>query len=210
MCSRSGDVHPRPTRDRGGVGYGVLDDGREPGTATGASHPLAGDGRQGNVVPAVGLRPAAAEDCPRVDHPVTPVRHPRLLAARARGRPVVQSTILMTGQAVASAGKNPLTTNPPNSPFREKRFPQLPGTVSAPVTVWSNTGRIRSRGDLGKWSAALQLSCSDQQRQNRSRASSKQGRKPIRGLRARGQVRTLAATSQEGGNTPGELRPKEL
>ena len=203
---RASTAHP----GQGRAGCGVLDDGRETGTAAGASHPLAGDGRQGNVGPAVGLRSDAAEDCHRIDDPVTPVRHSRLLAVGARGRPVVQSTILMTGQAVASAGKNPLTTTPPNSPFREKRFPQLSGTASAPVTVWSNTGQMRSRGDLGKWPATLRLSCSNQQRQNRSRASSKQGQKPARGLRARGQVRTLAATSQGWGNTPGELIPKEL
>lgn len=87
---RESTAHP----GRGRAGCGMPDDGREPGTATGASHPLAGDGRQGNVVLDVGRRPSSAEGCPRVDHPVTPVRHPRLLAVGARGRPVVQSAIL--------------------------------------------------------------------------------------------------------------------
>ena len=82
---RESRTHP----GRGRAGCGVLDDGREPGTATRESHPLAGDDHQGNVVLDVGRRLSTAEGCPRVDHPVTLVRHPRLLAAGARGRPMV-------------------------------------------------------------------------------------------------------------------------
>ena len=69
---------------------------------------------------------------------------------------------------------------------------------------------MQSRGDLSKWPATLQLSGLDQQQQDDNSAFSKQGRKSARGLRARGQVGTLAATSQGRGNTPGELISKEL
>jgi len=69
----------------------------------------------------------------------------------AAGRPVVQSAILTTGQAVVSAGRISLTAAPPNSPFRGKRFPQLPGTASTSETVSRAGATLSRRGPAVTW-----------------------------------------------------------